>query len=102
MVSDAGRDSSDGAAPSFLRERFSGLSGAGTAGRPNSVVCLVLSLFCPRPFEAPAVPTHNQSVQYLCIFMSRVRNDKTLTDRQTFPFPGFGRLGFIEEALALV
>jgi hypothetical protein len=33
-----------------------------------------------------------------------LENEKTLAEQteRTFPFPGFGRLGFIEEALALV
>ena len=60
----------------FLRDRFSGFSGAGTAGIPNSVVCFVLSFFCPRPFEVAAPggsPGRKSKIQH-CVGGHFVRN----------------------------
>ena len=55
----------------------------------------MLSLFCPRPFVAPAAAVYAQARdQHL-----RLRSGKW---RQTFPFPRFSGFGLIEEALALV
>jgi len=89
--------SSDWTAPPFLRGRFSGFSGAGTAGSPNSVVCLVLSFFCPRPFEvvvAGASPATSNKFQHWRALKQNLR--------QTFPFARFGSLRLVKEALALV
>jgi hypothetical protein len=80
-------------APLFLRAaRFSGFSGADTAGKPNKVVCFLLSFFCPRPFTTPAARHRQRHIVNIALLLVPTRaslgkeNKSGWTNLSTCPF----------------